>query len=72
MPKSLEPLSAQEKKALKVISGTQRMIATITARELSDALGYSSSRSGHSLIVRLEEAGRIKRTNRGQIEVLFQ
>lgn len=70
MPTSIKQLSAQEKRALKLISASQRQIATITARELSEALGFSSSRSGHVLIVALEEAGKIRRLKRGQIEVL--
>ena len=70
MKTNTEALTEQERKALKVISKSVREIATITAREISDSLGYASSKSGHDLTVSLEEKGKIRRLKRGQIEVL--
>jgi hypothetical protein len=70
MTTNSEVLTEQEKRALKLISESERNIAAITARGLSDALGYASSKSGHDLIVSLEAKGLIRRLNRGQIEVL--
>ena len=70
MTTNTEALTELERRALKLISGSVKPVATITAREISDELGYASSKSGHDLIVSLEGKGKIRRLKRGQLEVI--
>lgn len=70
MTTNTEALTEQERKALKLISESQISVASITVRELGEALGYASPRQPQEIIVALEKAGFIKRTKRGQIQVL--
>ncbi len=70
MTTNSDPLTEQERRAYKLISDSQRNIALITIREISEELGYASSKSGYDLILSLEAKGKVRRLARGQIEVL--
>ena len=65
-------LTEQEIAALQIIANRAETVEGVpSARELSRALNYKSSRSGHQLLRRLMEKGALRRNGR-QLEVVLK
>lgn len=70
MRPSMKQLTPREKEAYYLIVDSQKMIASITTRDLGQKMGYAGPRAPWELVKSLEKKGLVRRHARGQIEVL--